>query len=1025
LTKKINKRLTVLSKNEIKQLYSLPEFNDEQRALYFHLNESEKDEMESLRSIESRLYFILQLAYFKCRNMFFDIKFNTANKDIGYILCEYFPGDKFPKKIISQKTQLENKSRILNVLGFRLFDQKAKEMLEEQALQSIKVSADSRYIFDTLIDFLERNCIAIPGYSTLQEIISISFKKENERLNTVISENIPKYVDDELNDLLEVEDQIYGITVLKKDANGFNYTEIIREIKKKTTCNKLFKFANKIIGKLGISDQNIRYYASLVDYYTVNKLNELSYEDVRLYLICYIFYRFQKINDNLVTSFVYHTNDYHKKAEAEAKKEVQQHNIVEDDQGYDEKIGKLVFLYVDESIPNEETFGNVRGTAFKISSEKEIPKLIDHIEGKKCDSTKFKWDHYHKMSKSFCKTLRPLVRSIDFKGEKNNTLMVAVNFIKDIFNKGKSLTGLKEKDFPKDFIPSSLKKYLYTTEIIKEEGKEDRKVTKFSPQKYEFLVYEQLLNQVDSGKIVVNESINYKSFNDDLINDEDWKDKENIFKKLNNPFLNTPFKAFIAEQKEILDPLVSRVNERIKSGGNKDIKIKEGGHWTLPYLAKNKEVNHPFFAQIPKVGLNNVIKLVNKHCPFMNEFTHIKPRYSKTQADEESIHACIVAEATGYGIYQMADISDIGYHKLLSTHKNFVRLENLKKANDVLSNGISELTMFKQWNLMDNKLFSSLDGKKVTTRRKNIMARFSTKYFGLCSGLVSYSMIANHVCVNTKIIGANQHESHYLFDIIFNNTCDIDPDYASGDTHSINRVNFILLHLIGKKFVPYIKNISKKSTTIYSFGDPALYEGSLIVPQGKIDTKLILEEEDNIKRIFASLLLKGTTQSVVVRKLSSYTRNNKTLRALRELDKILMSIHVLRFIDDPLLRRCIRTALNRGEAYHQLSGKIMSINGSKLRGTTELELQIANECCRLIANIIIYYNTFILSRIYEDHDKLGNTAILEFLKKRSSVAWRHLNMNGRYEFSTAEEINIEVMIANLVFKNAEKFEGGD
>jgi hypothetical protein len=83
----------------------------------------------------------------------------------------------------------------------------------------------------------------------------------------------------------------------------------------------------------------------------------------------------------------------------------------------------------------------------------------------------------------------------------------------------------------------------------------------------------------------------------------------------------------------------------------------------------------------------------------------------------------------------------------------------LKKVNDLLSNGISELTMFKQWNLMEDKLFSSLDGKKITARRKNIMARFSSKYFGLCSGLVSYSMIANHVCVNSKIIGANEHET--------------------------------------------------------------------------------------------------------------------------------------------------------------------------------------------------------------------------------------------------------------------------
>ena len=1019
------KRLSILSAAEVNELYSLPKFSNEQMAFNFFLDDLEKKAMESLKSIESKLDFILQLGYFKSKSMFFKIEFNKSPENVNFILREYF---NIPKKIKNRappKTQSENQLRILKLLSFRLFDKAAKEMLEEQALQAVKISADPKYIFDTLIDYLERSRISIPGYSTLQKIVSMSFKKENERLNSIISENIPKYIDEELKDLLEVEDQIYGITVLKKDANGFNYKEIIREIKKKTTCSKIFKFSNKIIGKLGISAHNIRYYASLVDYYTVSKLKELSYEDARLYLICYIFYRFQKINDNLMASFTYHTSDYHKKAEKEAKKEIQQHNIAEDEQGYDEKIGKLVLLYVDDSIPNEETFGDVRDKAFKIAPKDEIPKLVDHIEGKKCDTTQLKWNHYYKMSRSFCKTLRPLVRSIDFKEEnKNNPLIVAVNFIKDIFNKGKSLASLKEKDFPKDFIPKNLKKYLYITDIIKEDGKEDRKITKFSHQKYEFLVYDQLLNQVDSGKIVVNESINYKSFKDDLISDETWKNKEEILKKLNNPFLNTPFKTFINEQKQILDPLITRVNERINSGENKEIKVKEDGHWTLPYQAKNKEVNHPFYSQFPKVSLSNVIKFVNQQCPFMNEFTHIKPRYSKTQADEESIHACITAEATGYGIYQMADISDISYHKLLSTYKNFIRLENLKKVNDVLSNGISELTMFKQWNLMDDKLFSSLDGKKITARRKNIMARFSSKYFGLCSGLVSYSMIANHVCVNSKIIGANEHESHYFFDIICNNTCDIEPDYASGDTHSINRVNFILLPLIGKNFVPYIKNISKKSTTIYSFRDPAFYEGYLIVPQGKIDTKLILEEEDNIKRIFASLLLKETTQSVIVRKLSSYARNNKTLRALRELDKILMSIHVLKFIDDPILRRCIRTALNRGEAYHQLTGKIISINGSKLRGTTELELQIANECCRLIANIIIYYNTFLLSRIYEDHEELGNTAVMEFLKKRSSVAWRHLNMNGRYEFSATEEINIAVMIANLVFKNAEKFEGG-
>lgn len=1014
----LGKRLNVLSDAEINEVYSLPQFNDEQRAFYFFLDDLEKKQMESLKSTESRLNFILQLGYFKCKSMFFDIRFNLVIEDVNYILREHFNGSGKTKNMVSQKTKTENKSRVLKILDFRLFDKEAREMLENQAIQSIRISANPKYIFDKLIDFLGENNISTPGYSTLQKVISMSLKVENERLNYIISENIPKYVDNEFKALLDIDNQICGITIVKKDAKGFNYTELIREIDKKNTCNKLFKFSKKIIPKLEISEQNILYYASLVDYYTVNKLNELSHENVRLYLLCYMFYRFQKINDNLVNSLIYHINDYKNKAETEAKEVMHQSNVIEDNDDYDKKIGKLIFLYIDKEIPDKDKFGNVRAKAFKIAPEEQIPILIDHVEGKKCDEDKLIWDHYLKMSKSFCKNLRPIVCSVDFKEEKeNNKLMIALNFIKDTFDKGKSLTSLKEKDFPKEFIPNDLKKYLYTTDTIKEDGKEDRKITKFSPQKYEFLVYSQLVHQLNYGKIIVNDSINYKSFKDDLISDEMWKDKEKILKKLNNPFLNTPFKTFIEEQKEILEPLILNVNERIKSGKNKEIKVKENGEWTLPYKAKNKEADHPFYSQFSKKSLSNTMKYVNRNCTFMSEFTHIKPKYSKTEADEESIHACITAEATGYGIYQMAEISDISYHKFLSIFKSFVRLENLKKANDAISNSILKLPMFKRWNLMDDLLFSSLDGKKFSTRRKHIMARFSTKYFGFCSGIVSYSMIANYVCVGSKIIGANEHESHYYFDMVYNNISDIQPDCSTGDTHSINRVNFILLYLIGKSFLPHIKNISKKATAIYSFNDPSLYKGSLILPKEKINIKIILEEEDNIKRIFASLLLKETTQSVVISKLSSYTRNNKTLRALRELDKILMSIHVLNFIDNPTLRQCIRTALNRGEAYHQLTGKIAGVSGSKIRGTTELELQIANECCRLIANIVIHYNTFILSKVYEAHEKLGNLDVLEFLKKRSPIAWRHINMNGRYEFSTLfEDINIEEMIANLVFR---------
>ena len=69
--------------------------------------------------------------------------------------------------------------------------------------------------------------------------------------------------------------------------------------------------------------------------------------------------------------------------------------------------------------------------------------------------------------------------------------------------------------------------------------------------------------------------------------------------------------------------------------------------------------------------------------------------------------------------------------------------------------------------------------------------------------------------------------------------------------------------------------------------------------------------------IFATLGLKKNTQSSIVKKLSSY-KSNDTLRALIELDKIIMTLYILDYIDDEEMRKCVHRSLNRGESYHQL-----------------------------------------------------------------------------------------------------------
>ena len=58
--------------------------------------------------------------------------------------------------------------------------------------------------------------------------------------------------------------------------------------------------------------------------------------------------------------------------------------------------------------------------------------------------------------------------------------------------------------------------------------------------------------------------------------------------------------------------------------------------------------------------------------------------------------ASILAWGTNTGLGRMGQISDIGYNMLASTSDNFIRLENLRAANDLITNAIAEMPIFRE-----------------------------------------------------------------------------------------------------------------------------------------------------------------------------------------------------------------------------------------------------------------------------------------------------------------------------------------
>ncbi len=230
-----------------------------------------------------------------------------------------------------------------------------------------------------------------------------------------------------------------------------------------------------------------------------------------------------------------------------------------------------------------------------------------------------------------------------------------------------------------------------------------------------------------------------------------------------------------------------------------------------------------------------------------------------------------------------------------------------------------------------------------------------------------------------------------------------------------NQVNFVLLETFGRTWAPRYTHIDRKATKLVGFNPPNHYPSDyLIRPSRQINEALILNESENLHRIFASMALKSTTQSTIVRKLSSYARRNRTKKALWELDNIYMSLYVLEYIDDLTLRRNVQRALNRGESYHQLQKAITHPNGGKFRGSTEYEIALESDCSRLIANVIIFYNALMLSKLLAKLESEGKGKEAALVKRLSPVAWRHTNLFGRYEFFGESAMpDLDEMVANI------------
>ena len=1006
-----SRRLSILSHQEVDELYGRPRFTEDDRRLYFDLGPAERELVGGVFTFSVAVHLILQLGYFKAKRQFFVYSLDSVAEDVAHIGQRHFQArGESEVKAPSRSTRLEQQQTILKLFDYRACDGAAKAELELKALRIAMLSAQPRFVLQEILQFLSQKRIVSPGYTYLQDVVGRTVSLERLRITHLLGGTLTPEMEERLAALLEADEGMYRISLLKHEPKDFSYGELRQEVERRKFFQPLFAFGQNFLPAAGLSNESVKYYASLVQFYTVYKLQRMAVPTARLYLLCFASHRYRQINDNLIEAFIHLVDQYEQQAKLAS--EIAAAEAMMGASGNLKAAGQVLDLFLDPSIADWTPFSKVRQQAFSLLDSESFAQVSEYMRKVEFDKASFEWSYYGNLHAKFKLNLRHLFSNLDFAGlVEDAPLLEAVRFLQTLMLHGRSPRQANPADFPAAIVAKGVQRYLYM-----EAGK--RKDRRLDVDRYEFLVYRLLRKALEGGNVYVRDSHEFRSFEDDLIRPERWKDKDAVLREIGSPVLLRSIEETLATFHTELEDKFERVNRRIDQGDNKHIKVTGTGdshRWSLIYPNEEEPINSSFFGQIPSIGVAELLRFTADGTGFSNSFTHVLGRYVKQEADPRNLLACVVAMGTNMGLSKMAEVSGLGRSALMTTARNFLRAETLHAANDAISNATASLAMFNQYDI-DGLKHSSSDGQRIETQIHTINARHGSKYFGLKKGVSAYTLIANHVPANARIIGTHEHESHFVYDILHNNTADIQPERHSTDTHGTNQVNFWLLFCDSYQFAPRYRDIHKRMTGLVGHRHPNHHAGQLIKPARRTFDALIVKEWPNVQRIMASLAQKDVTQATIVRKLSSYARQNQTKKALWELDSILRTLYILDFIDDPALRQSVQKALNRGESYHRMRRAISYVNSGRFRVKTEAEQQIWNECSRLIANAIIYYNTLLLSRVHEQKVAAGDLEAIKILKSTSPVAWRNINLIGNFDFTT-EPLAVDMEALAAFYQN--------
>ena len=151
-------------------------------------------------------------------------------------------------------------------------------------------------------------------------------------------------------------------------------------------------------------------------------------------------------------------------------------------------------------------------------------------------------------------------------------------------------------------------------------------------------------------------------------------------------------------------------------------------------------------------------------------------------------------------------------------------------------------------------------------------------------------------------------------------------------------------------------------------------------------------------RICASIRYDKVRSSLILKKLTTYSKGHKIYEGFRELGLAARTIYIFEYAGSKDIRRMVQLGCNKSEMWHNF-GKFISFGqNGELRTNDFEEQKDATVALELVCNIVAYWNAKRIQSAVEHLRKNGQKIKSSDIKYIAPLMTRHINRFGKFDF---------------------------